>query len=254
MIRSFIRGIAYAGLLTLLFTGAPTTSQAQDYGNGFEGAVGKLVSDKDPYTWDRSAFTPLSNDSLFHMALRSNALYDVLFTPNVGFEVCLTHRWSAGGNFYFADWDNTSLNYTWRTRSFDLFVRRYFSSNETWPLTGLHAGAYGLAASYDIQLGSRGFISDTYDWGAGLEFGYSLPVAKRWSVDFNVGLAYMWGWHHNYGWCQQRECYQYASTRPTTFLLPKAEISVVWQIGEGFKHLRKANPDNRRYTYDALKD
>ena len=219
-----------------------------------EAATGRIISDQDPYTWDRSGFTATGNDSLFHMAVRSNVLYDVIYTPNVGLEFYLTRRWSIGGSFYYAEWDDRARNRSWRTRSFDLFVRRYFSSNETWPFSGLHAGVYGLATSYDIQLGNRGFISDRYDWGAGIEFGYGLPVAKRFNVDFNVGLAYLWGTHHNYAWCPERACYQYASTRPTNFLLPKAEISLVWEIGKGFKRLRRANPDNRRYSYDAFKD
>ena len=108
------------------------------------------------------------------------------------------------------------------------------------PLTGHHLGIYGQIFTYDFETGGRGYMGGRPGgtlWGrmnyaAGVEYGYSLPVARRLNVDFTIGVSYWGGTYHEYK--PVDDCYVWQSTRQRHWLGPtKAEVSLVWLIGCG---------------------
>ena len=67
---------------------------------------------------------------------------------------------------------------------------------------------------------------------AGVEYGYSLPVARRLNVDFTVGIGYFGGKVMKYE--PEGDGYLWKSTNHIQWFGPtKAEVSLVWLIGAG---------------------
>ena len=64
----------------------------------------------------------------------------------------------------------------------------------------------------------------------GVEYGYSLPIGRRFNIDFSLGLGYLGGEYLEYVPVDDR--YVWQTTKQRHFFGPtKAEISLVWLIG-----------------------
>lgn len=175
-----------------------------------------------------------------HISLKTNLLYDVAFVPNVGIEYYIGSGWSVGGNCVFAWWKNENKNRFWRIYGLELECRKYLGegANEK-PLSSHHVGAYTQFATYDFELGGRGYIGgnpgnnifEKANYGIGFEYGYSLPIASRLNMDFSVGVGYFGGKRWEYKPQDGHYVWQSVSTKhwvgPT-----KAEISLVWLVGK----------------------
>jgi hypothetical protein len=100
------------------------------------------------------------------------------------------------------------------------------------PLTGHHLGLYGQMITYDFQVGNKGILADRWSWAAGLEYGYSLPIARRFNIDFTLGLGYHWGKFDEYLPIDTHPVWQASKNRK--YIGPtKAEVNLVWLIGCG---------------------
>ena len=168
----------------------------------------------------------------FVMALKTNALYSLLAIPNVGAEFCLGRNYSVAGNWHYAWWHSDSQHWYHRTYGGEVSVRKWFPRpGKHTPLSGHHLGVYGQMLTYDFLWGedSKGNLSDRWNYAVGLEYGYSLPVAKRLNLHFSLGLGYLSG---NYMAYQlQDNCYVWQETRTRNYIGPtKAEVSLVWLI------------------------
>lgn len=175
----------------------------------------------------------------FYAALKTNMLYDALLIPNAGAELYLGGGWSMGAGWTHAWWKNDRKHNYWRIYGLDVDVRRWFGKAAVQkPLTGHHVGVYMQALTYDFETGGRGFIGgqpggDIFDrstWSAGVEYGYSMPVAERLNVDFNIGVGAHWG--RQYEYTPEDNCYVWQSTSMKRWFGPtRAEVSLVWLIG-----------------------
>lgn len=169
----------------------------------------------------------------FYMAVKTNMLYDALLVPNIGVEFYLGKGWTIGANWMYAWWDIDSKHRYWRVYGGDLGIRKYFGRKaEEKPLAGHHLGVYGQMLTYDFEWGSTGYLGDRWSWGAGLEYGYSLPVSRRLNIDFSVGIGYLGGEYKvydpmdgHYVWRETRQRHWFGPT--------KAEVSLIWLIGRG---------------------
>ena len=120
----------------------------------------------------------------------SDRLYDLLLIPNIGVEVYLGRNWSASANWMYAWWKSDRRHNYWRTYGGDVEIRRWFGKRaEEKPLTGHHAGVYGQIVTYDFELGGRGYLGDKWSYGAGISYGYALPVARRLNLDFTLAAV-----------------------------------------------------------------
>ncbi len=180
--------------------------------------------------------TPVQEESSgrkpFYMSLKTNMLYDVALVPNIGVEFHLGRGWSIGGSWMYAWWNSDQSHYYWRNYGGELDIRKYFGRRAgEKPLTGHHLGLYGQMLTYDFELGGTGYLSEL-SYGAGIEYGYSLPVARRLNIDFGIGIGYLGGEYKvydpldgHYVWQETRQRHWFGPT--------KAEISLVWLIGRG---------------------
>lgn len=176
-----------------------------------------------------------------HFSLKTNLLYDAVLVPNLGLEFYLGRGWSVGGNWFYAWWSQNGRHRYWRIYGGEMEFRRYLGQRaREKPLTGHHVGIYGQAAIYDFECGGRGYMAgrpgstlfDKANYGIGLEYGYSLPVAKRLNLDFGIGIGYFGGEYWEYE--PTPNCYRWIRTERRHWFGPtKAEISLVWLLGRG---------------------
>ena len=174
-----------------------------------------------------------SQKKTFYMALKTNMLYDAALVPNIDVEFHLGKGWTLGGNGMYAWWDNDRKHNCWRIYGGELDVRKYFGKRaKEKPLTGHHLGLYGGIVTYDFELGGRGYLGDKWSYYTGIEYGYSLPIAKRLNIDFGIGIGYFGGEYKEYVPMDGHYVWQVTKQRHW-FGPTKAEISLVWLLGRG---------------------
>ncbi|WP_417128990.1 DUF3575 domain-containing protein [Phocaeicola sp.] len=186
-------------------------------------------------------------ESHFIMGLKTNLLYDALAVPNLGVEFYLGKGWTVGANWMYAWWKSDKVHHYWRVYGGDFAVRKYFGKVASGrPLSGHHLGLYGQLLTYDFELGGRGYMGgrpggtlwDKSNYGAGLEYGYSLPIGKRLNLDFSLGLGYLGGTYYEY--LPIDKYYVWQATKQRCWLGPtKVEVSLVWLLGSNLNHWKK---------------
>ena len=174
----------------------------------------------------------------FYMAVKTNMLYDAALVPNVGLEFYLGKGWSIGGNWMYAWWRKDSKHRYWRIYGGELDIRKYFGRKAAEkPLQGHHLGVYAQGLTFDFETGGKGYLSN-FSYGFGLEYGYSLPVAKRLNIDFGIGIGYDGGKYKVYN--PEDGHYVYKETKQRHWFGPaKAEISLIWLLGRGNENDKK---------------
>ena len=185
--------------------------------------------------------TPVVMKKPFYMAVKTNMLYDALLVPNVGVEFYLGKDWSLGGNWMYGWWKSDPSHWYWRTYGGDITLRKWFGrAAKEKPLTGHHLGLYAQVQTFDFELGGRGYMGgepggDIFDracFGGGIEYGYSLPIARRLNIDFSAGIGYLGGKYYEYIPIDQ--CYVWQATKNLHYFGPtKVEVSLVWLVGRG---------------------
>lgn len=176
-----------------------------------------------------------------YWALKTNALYDLVLVPNIGAEFHWGKNWSAGANWMYAWWKHDVKHWYWRVYGGDVYVRKWFGHKaKEKPLTGHHIGVYAQTLTYDFETGGRGYMGgepggslwNRANFAAGIEYGYSHPVARRLNLDFTVGVGYLGGRYYEY--LPEGDCYVWQATKTRKWFGPtKAEVSLVWLLGKG---------------------
>lgn len=168
-------------------------------------------------------------------ALKTNLLHDVVITPDVGAELWFgKERVSVALESVWAWWSRDARHQYWRVRGGWLEVRRWVGSNKT-AMEGHQVGIYGSMLDFDFEFGGPGVRSPRGVWGAGLSYGYSLPVSPRLHLDFNLRVGYSRGDILKY----KPQCGTYVCTgrRDWSYFGPAAvEVTLVWFPGRGAKN------------------
>lgn len=175
----------------------------------------------------------------FYMDIRTNMVYDALALPNLGAEFYLGKNLTLGANWLYAWWSQNAIHRFLRAYGGEIFGRWWFGCKaHEKPLTGHHIGVYGQFYTYDFEWGGdgemggkpKGTLWERGLWGAGIEYGYSLPITQRLNLDFSLGLGYTQGEYHKYK--PKNEHYEWQSTHRRRLFAPtKLEIALVWLIG-----------------------
>lgn len=172
--------------------------------------------------------------------LRTNGLYDLALCPNIGLE----WQSSLGLAFQFdyvgAWWNSPSKNRFFSNYGFQTEIRYYFKHKNTAnPFRGLHAGIYGQMATFDFEFGGEGVQCPNLDdaWGLGLSGGYTLPISRRWAIDFVLGLGYFTAKYATYDpRVNSNGNFRQNGTKRLKFFGPtKLEVSFVWSLNKDNK-------------------
>lgn len=183
----------------------------------------------------------------FYMAVYTNMLYDALAVPNLGVEFYLGKNFSIAGNWMHAWWSYDRRHRYWRIYGGELNARYWFGkAADAKPLTGHHIGLYAQALTYDFEFGGKaymggepgGTILDRAHWGGGIEYGYSLPIARRLNIDFSIGIGYIGG--RVYEFVPEGDRYLWSATKDRHWFGPtKIGVSLMWLIGHGNENKTK---------------
>ena len=168
------------------------------------------------------------------MALRTNMLYDAVLIPNIGLEVALGDHFTLGADWFYTWLSSDTKHWYWQGYGGYLTARYYFgkAANEQ-RFTGHHVGIYGSALTYDVEFGGKGYQAAKFGFGGGVEYGYSLNVARNLTIDFNLGLGYQGGEYKEYLPTDDGTGhYVWVATYKRNWWGPtKAEVSLKWLIG-----------------------
>lgn len=122
-----------------------------------------------------------------------------------------------------------SLN-PWRLERFriqHLMVRPQVRWWATESYRGFFLGAHTLFAGY--HLGIPRYMSKKYKgvaWGAGLDIGYSWPIATQWNMEFQLGGGWVYA---DYDILECRNCGEIQDSESHHYFLPtKAALSFVY--------------------------
>ncbi len=130
-----------------------------------------------------AALTPAAAQRI---GLKTNALYWLAGTPNIGAEFRLNRHLTldveGAGNKLSVK--NNSI----RAFTFSPEMRWWFSAR---PQVGHFVGVTAMAADYKLQLKGKHHNGDMF--GAGFTYGYAFVLGKRWSMEATagVGMAYI---------------------------------------------------------------
>lgn len=125
--------------------------------------------------------------------LKTNVLYDLTSTINLGVEVPLSKHFSAELSGNYNPWSlgsHSSLKH-WLVQPEG---RYWFCSALKKHFIGLH-GLYGQYDVRGINLPLIPSLKDTrYNgslWGVGISYGYQWPISKQWSMEASLGVGYV---------------------------------------------------------------
>jgi hypothetical protein len=172
--------------------------------------------------------------------LRTNGLYDLALSPNIGLEWQSSFGMAFQFDYVGAWWNSPSKNRFFSNYGFQTEIRYYFKHKNTAnPFRGLHAGVYGQMATFDFEFGGEGVQCPNLDdaWGLGLSGGYTLPISRRWAIDFVLGLGYFTAKYATYDpSVDSNGRFQQNGTKRLKFFGPtKLEVSFVWSLNKDNK-------------------
>jgi len=175
--------------------------------------------------------------------LRTNSLYDLAASPNIGMEVQTDLGLAWQLDYIGAWWNSPSRNRYFSNYAFQTEIRYYLDSDiRPMPYRGQHIGLYGHMATYDFEFGGKGYMSRDLDksFGVGLSYGCSFTIGRRWNLDLTIG----YGWFHTTYDVYHPDGnggYIYDVSHVRNYFVPtKLEVSLVWILnGTNDKYRKK---------------
>lgn len=193
-----------------------------------------------PFGGETGGFQSGEKHGPFYMAVKTNMLYDALLVPNIGVEFYVGKNWSLAGNWMYAWWKSDRHHNYWRLYggiwkcAAGLAGKR--RKNRLQGITSVSTVGYSPTTSRPGTgyMGGKpgGTLWDKMNYSVGLEYGYSLPVARRLNLDFVIGVGYWGGEYHKYAPIDGHYVWK-ETRRRHWFGLTEAEISLVWLLGRG---------------------
>ena len=119
-------------------------------------------------------------------AIKSNALYLAAGVTNIGGEYAFHPHWSVDFPLVYSPY---TLARTYRMRF--LYIQpeaRYWLDR---PMKGHFFGVHLHAGVFNVSLDDKNrYQSEKGFHGAGISYGYAMPLSRRWSMEFTVGVGY----------------------------------------------------------------
>lgn len=128
---------------------------------------------------------PSSSQPEHPVFLRSNILPWGIAIPNLGVEFILSRKWSLAMDVWYSPW-NISDKFAVKTAAIFPEGRWWLKENGKGSFFNLHLNIAWFnvrANKWRYQDHGRPLL------GAGIGYGYRLPVNKRWSFEFEIGAG-----------------------------------------------------------------
>lgn len=171
-------------------------------------------------------------------AIKSNLLYDATATINLGVEFKLSNKWTFDLPVNYNPW-TFSDNKKWKHIGVQPAARLWLCEAFNGHFFGLH-GHYAYYNAGNINLGGLKFpdgvdLRQLKDYryegwlaGAGLSYGYSAYLGKRFNLEFEIGLG--WAYLH-YDKYECANCGDHVKADHKNYFGPtKAAITLVYLL------------------------
>jgi hypothetical protein len=143
--------------------------------------------------------------SLPRFALKTNILYGAAtITPNIAAEVALSHRSTVEVSYSNNPWNykaempsNKKLLHGIARAEYRYWLCERFS--------GHFLGVHALYSEYNVSgrdiplLFDKEYRYHGNAWGGGINYGYALPIANRWNLEFTAGFGMVQMKYDRYG-------------------------------------------------------
>lgn len=245
-IKAIDGGVPYRYMYTRLFPSLRESHLVMEYAMPFPQLPSPqlpalTVTPIPPLTPIGTICPTVSHDRPWYLAVKTNMLYDAALIPNIGAEYYVGRGWSLMADWMYGWWDRDASHFYWRAYGGTVGARKWWGrAAAEKPLTGHHLGAFAGLVTYDFETGGTGYMGglpgrtlwDRCNFICGLEYGYSLPIARRVNIDFTIGLGYLGGKVIKY--VPYEEFYEWQSVKNFRWIGPtKLEVALVWLIGHG---------------------
>ena len=140
------------------------------------------------------------------VAVKSNVLADAFLNPNLGIEVGLAPKWTLDITGQFNAW-TLSHERHWKHWAVQPEVRYWFCDRFSGHFVGahIHGGQYNIGG-FDGKINFLGTdarkLKDTryQGWfvGAGIAYGYAWILNKRWNLEAELGLGWIYTRYDSY--------------------------------------------------------
>lgn len=170
----------------------------------------------------------LSFDKLPTLAIKTNLLYDLTSTFNLGAEVRLLDRYTFDLSVNYNPWtfnDNKKISHL-----------MFQPELRYWLCESFKGHFFGLHAQYArFNVGGVGFTDYMKDhrfqgdmFGAGFSYGYQWYLSPRWSLEATVGFGYNYLDYKRY---ECKNCGNYIDSKSKNYFGPtKAGVSLIYMI------------------------
>ena len=141
-----------------------------------------------------------------NFVVKTNALYWGTSTPNVGLETTIGKKWTMEIEAGYNPWEfNTEDNFKVKHLLISPEFRYWFCE----PYLGHFLGAGSNLVYFNVGALPAPIydLKDNriqgYAASVGVNYGYSLPISRRWNFEFNIGLGV---WYAQYDQYESRKC------------------------------------------------
>ncbi len=167
-------------------------------------------------------------------AIKSNALYLAAGVTNIGGEYAFHPHWSVDLPLVYSPY---TLARTYRMRF--LYIQpeaRYWLDR---PMRGHFFGVHLHAGVFNVSLDNKNrYQSEKGFHGAGISYGYAMPLSRRWSMEFTVGVGYAFTRYCTY--YNVPNGLRYEKDRPYNYWgLTKLGLNFVYRFGDKCGKTRK---------------
>lgn len=167
----------------------------------------------------------------YRLALKTNLLADLILMPSLEMEYLINPEWSVAAHGAVAWWSIRPQHRYYQIATIYPEARWWFSTREPWH--GHYLGLFAGGTWYDLENGGRGYKGE--GGFVGLSYGYMMPVGKRLSMEFGIGLGYLYTEYEEYVPLPYMggTHYVYQQTSQMHYLGPlKAKVALVWRFGD----------------------
>ncbi len=166
------------------------------------------------------------------LGIKTNVLYDVSTTFNMGAEFKIASRWTLDVSANYNPWTfsgNRKLKHIGLQPEFRYWICEPYNKH----FLGIHGHYYYYNAG-NIKLPFELYPSlDKYRYqgwltGVGFSYGYQWYLSTRWNLEANFGFGYAYGRYHRY---ECHTCGEYIATEHKHYFGPtKMALSLIYLI------------------------
>lgn len=168
-----------------------------------------------------------------NVSVKTNLLYDATASVNIGAEFKLAPKWSLDVSGDYNGW--TINGHKWKHWFAQPEARYWFCEPFVRHFIGVHAigGQYNVGNIKGLPnfLGSD-FSKLDYEryqgWGigAGVAYGYTLPLSQYWNMEFEIGVGYV---YLDYDVYECKDCGRKVGEKKHNYIGPtKAAVNLVY--------------------------